>query len=89
MSDKFTDFDIAKRLGDTVQTLHDTYAHWFKQADKKIIDFMNTDAKDNIKADNSSEGDKYSELIELKKLLDMGIVTQDEFNQKKKQVLGI
>lgn len=89
MSDKFTDFDIAKRLGDTVQTLHDTYAHWFKQADKKIIDFMNTDAKENTKADNSSEGDKYSELIELKKLLDMGIVTQEEFNQKKKQVLGI
>lgn len=45
MSDRFTDFDIAKRLGDTVQTLHDTYAHWFKQADKGIIDFMDGDAK--------------------------------------------
>lgn len=43
MSDKFTDFDIAKRLGDTVQTLHNTYAHWFKSADKGIIDFMNED----------------------------------------------
>lgn len=41
MSAGFTDFDIAKRLGDTVATLHSTYAHWFKAADKGIIDFMN------------------------------------------------
>ena len=39
----FTDFDIAKRLGDTVQTLHETYAHWFHGADKNIIDFMDQD----------------------------------------------
>lgn len=43
MSAGFTDFDIAKRLGDTVSTLHNTYAHWFKAADKGIIDFMNDD----------------------------------------------
>lgn len=43
MSNNFTDFDIAKRLGDTVQTLHDTYAHWFKAADKGIIEFMDED----------------------------------------------
>lgn len=42
MSAGFTDFDIAKRLGDTVATLHNTYAHWFKAADKGIIDFMNS-----------------------------------------------
>ena len=40
MSAGFTDFDIAKRLGDTVSTLHSTYAHWFKAADKNIINFM-------------------------------------------------
>lgn len=45
MSNKFSDFDIAKRLGDTVQTLHDTYAHWFKQADKGIIEFMDAEIK--------------------------------------------
>lgn len=88
MSDKFTDFDIAKRLGDTISTLHNTYAHWFKQADKSIIEFMNTDAKERNKSDDS-ESSKYSELIELKKLLDMGIITQEEFSQKKKQVLGL
>lgn len=42
MNSGFTDFDIAKRLGDTVETLHNTYAHWFKQKDKNIIDFMNS-----------------------------------------------
>ena len=49
---------------------------------------MNTDAKESAKADNT-ESNKYSELVELKKLLDMDIITQEEFNQKKKQVLGI
>lgn len=43
MSNGFTDYDIAKRLGDTLETLHNTYAHWFKHKDAKIIDFMNTD----------------------------------------------
>lgn len=43
MSSGFTDFDIAKRLGDTVSTLHNTYAHWFKRKDENIIDFMNRD----------------------------------------------
>ena len=43
MSNGFTDYDIAKRLGDTIETLHNTYAHWFKTKDSKIIDFMNTD----------------------------------------------
>lgn len=42
MNNKFTDFDIAKRLGDTVSTLHNTYAHWFKAGDSEIIDFMNS-----------------------------------------------
>ena len=43
MEKGFSDYDIAKRLGDTVETLHKTYAHWFKKKDAKIIDFMNTD----------------------------------------------
>lgn len=41
MSAGFTDFDIAKRLGDSVSTLHKTYAHWFKSGDSGIVDFMN------------------------------------------------
>lgn len=42
MNAGFTDFDIAKRLGDTVETLHSVYAHWFKADDKNIIDFMDS-----------------------------------------------
>ena len=37
----FSDFDIAKRLGDTVETLHNTYAHLFDTKDKCIVDMMN------------------------------------------------
>jgi len=43
MSAGFTDFDIAKRLGHSVSMLHKTYAHWFKSADKGIVDFMNSE----------------------------------------------
>lgn len=35
------------------------------------------------------ENIKYSDLIELKRLLDMGIVTQEEFNRKNKEILDI
>ncbi len=93
MSDKFTIYDIAKRLGDTVETVLDTYAHQFKNADKKLSDFINND----VNAGNSNgkqqaetkQTNRYSELIELKQLLDMGIITQEEFDMKKKQILEI
>lgn len=52
MSAGFTDFDIAKRLGDTVETLHETYAHWFKRKDENIINFMNMDFAQNKTAFN-------------------------------------
>ena len=41
MNTEFTDFDIAKRLGDTVETLHETYFHWFKAGDQSIVNLMN------------------------------------------------
>jgi len=31
----------------------------------------------------------YSELVELKKLLDAGIITQEEFDAKKKEILKL
>lgn len=52
MSAGFTDYDIAKRLGDTVATLHNTYAHWFKRKDENIINFMNMDFAQNKTAFN-------------------------------------
>ena len=83
MSDKFTDFDVAKRLGDTVQTLHDTYAHWYKQADRAIIEVIDNKPKEPVKADYKTE------LIELKELLTLEVITPEEFAAKKKQLLGI
>ena len=89
MSDQFTDFDIAKRLGDTVAMLHSTYAHWFKQGDKGIIGFMDSDVSKDKTALSRSNSRSYEELKELKELLDMGILTEEEFTIKKKQILEI
>lgn len=90
MSDQFTVYDIAKRLGDTVETVLSTYAHQFKNADKKLSDFINKDVnKEQTVQQAETKPNKYDELIELKKLLDMEIITQAEFEAKKKQVLGI
>ena len=92
MSDQFTVYDIAKRLGDTVETVLGTYAHQFKNADKKLSDFINKDVNKEQttaqQAETKPEG-KYSELIELKQLLDMEVITQDEFDLKKKEILGV
>ena len=92
MSDQFTVYDIAKRLGDTVETVLSTYAHQFKNADKKLSDFINKDVSDNKNTttkENAPTNNKYNELIELKNLLDMGVITQAEFEAKKKQILGL
>ncbi len=92
MSDRFTVYDIAKRLGDTVETVLSTYVHQFKNADKKLSDFINKDVSDRTKAvqqPNLNSNSKYNELIELKQLLDMEVITQDEFDLKKKEILGV
>lgn len=88
----FSDYDIAKRLGDTVQMLHSTYAHQFKGAGRNIIESMENDMskpkESERQAESKPEG-KYSELIELKQLFDMEVITQDEFDLKKKEILGV
>lgn len=88
-ADQYSDYEIAQRLGDTVDTIRKTYAHLFKDADRKIIDFMNKDTKKTEKDTDSTKTNKYSELKELKELLDLDIITLDEFNAKKKQILDI
>lgn len=40
-------------------------------------------------AGTPAASDPYEELKKLKELLDMGIVTEEEFNIKKKQLLGL
>lgn len=38
---------------------------------------------------NQPATDPYEDLKKLKELLDMGIVTQEEFDKKKKEILGL
>lgn len=40
-------------------------------------------------ANDQTQGGSYDELIKLKSLVDQGVITQDEFDAKKKQLLGI
>ena len=93
MSNQFTVYDIAKRLGDTVETLLKTYAHQFKNADRKLSDFINKDVassnKEIVTQEKATPSNHYAELIELKQILDMGVITQEEFDTKKKQILEI
>ena len=85
----FTDFDIAKRLGHTVDMLHQTYAHQFKGMDKRIVDQIQSDSFSNETLHQQPQVSLYDELKQLKELLDLGILTDDEFTAKKKQLLGI
>ena len=86
MRDQYSVYDVAKRLGDTVDTVLGTYAHWFKNADRKMIDTM--DHKDSVKQ-ASIPSSYMDELKQLKELLDIGVLTAEEFAAKKKQILGI
>ena len=83
MRDQYSVYDVAKRLGDTVDTVLDTYAHWFKDADRKLVESI-----DNQTGINERQTD-FSQLIELKKLLDMGVITSADYDAKKRQILGI
>ena len=88
----FSDYDIAKRLGDTVQMLHSTYAHQFKDAGRNIIESMENDigkSETTQEQPKNKPDNRYSDLIDLKQLLDMGVITQEEFDTKKKQILEI
>lgn len=76
-------------MGDTVETIRKTYAHLFKDADRKIIEFMNKDTSKAETVPEQPKTSKYNELKELKELLDLDIITSEEFQIKKKQLLGI
>ena len=88
-ADQYSDYEIAQRLGDTVDTIRKTYAHLFKDADRKIIEFMNQDTNKAEIVPEHPKSNKYEELKELKELLDLAIITPEEFTAKKKQLLGI
>ncbi|CAH0419377.1 SHOCT domain-containing protein [Periweissella ghanensis] len=60
---------------------------------EKIVNFIQSiNFKNTEKASNTSvqsERASYDELSKLKELLDKGIITQEDFDAKKKQILGI
>lgn len=87
MKDQYNIYDVAKRLGDTVDTVLDTYAHWFKDADRKVVNAI--DQQVNTSDASGFSSSYLDELKQLKELLDLGILTEDEFTAKKKQLLGI
>lgn len=99
MKDDYSIYDIAKRLGHTVPTLLKTYAHWFNGADRKLVDMINNNTikekplerskNAEIEQASNNESSYIEELKGLKELMDIGIITLEEFNLKKKLLLGI
>lgn len=56
---------------------------------KRVFEFRDEQKEQKKINSYNASANGYSELIELKKLLDMGIITQEEFDAKKKMVLGL
>lgn len=83
----YSDYDIANRLGDTIATIQETYAHMFVESGKKISDFIDKDLKTKDDKQEHSAVLPFEKLKHLKELLDLEIITQEEFNNKKKELL--
>lgn len=76
----------------------DTYKECFKvgfvnEDARKLYSILNSHfaefKKINQQNANSKQTDAANEILKFKQLLDNGIITQEEFNAKKKQLLGL
>lgn len=60
---------------------------------KRVFEYREAEQQKQEVADKETKSvessNNYGELVELKKLLDMGVITQEEFDTKKKQILGL
>ena len=54
---------------------------------KRVFDFR--DEQKQVQKNAIMDGNEYTQLIELKKLLDLEIITQEEFDKKKKELLNL
>ena len=63
------------------QSFKDKFTEGFNKTKDNISDFIS-------KFDNKKE-DPYEEIKKLKELLDMNVITEEEFNKKKKDLLGL
>lgn len=61
----------------------------FKQVADKILKMAAEVQSTNSNTSPSPKADYTDELIKLKDLVDTGVITQNEFNAKKKQILGL
>lgn len=59
----------------------------YEKINNILIERQNEKPTDSISAENKVES--FDDLIKLKELLDMGVITQEEFDAKKKQMLGL
>ena len=59
----------------------------YEEINKLLIERQKKETQTIIKTENKTETP--DDLIKLKELLDMGIITQEEFDAKKKQILGL
>ena len=56
---------------------------------RDLIDITNEDEIEEPAQTNNTNSDPYEEIRKLKGLLDDGIITQEEFDKKKKELLGL
>lgn len=57
---------------------------------KRVFETVNEDNETNgADVQEEPKSAEYGKLVELKNLLDMGIITSEEFDQKKRQILGL
>lgn len=72
-------------------SLNDDYSkELFRKASNLIMDMVeNTDNHGNYNQQNTDKkDDKFDDIIRYKELLDLGIISEEEFEEKKKELLG-
>jgi hypothetical protein len=87
------DFDAGRFLSyPSIQIYLSSLEYSFRSLDKRLKDFYDIIRNKVDKAQTNSNDSCYSSLDELKKLAelkDMGAITEEEYNLKKQQLLGL
>ena len=91
------DLDIVERMAngeeieeqpDKVDEIKDKVSTGFKSVGNKASDLFGKVSK-NIESKSNKKTDPIEEIKKYKELLDMGIITQEEFDTKKNELLGL
>lgn len=77
----------------TIDTMKEKFNVALNSASAKALSQVIHDALMSLKSTppsaQSGTGDSADELIKLKQLVDMGVITQEDFDAKKRQILGL